>query len=220
MREESLGDGGHLFTIPSLLVRAVWTVLLAGPLSTLSYGQTPGSYRIEPQASRIEIHLFRAGILGGLGDNHLIVVGRFSGTAEESPGKSWFVHVLAESGSLEVVDPGTSAATRRQVQETMLGPTQLDIAPYPMIEVRSRSLRPGGTGNSWRMLADVSLHGASREVEFPLTWSEAGNQMRVWGKKTLRLRDFNIQPIRKALGTVRVRNEFELVYDITLKRQS
>jgi polyisoprenoid-binding protein YceI len=209
-----------LFTIPSLLVRVVWTVLLAGPLSTLSYGQTPGSYRIQPQASRIEIHLFRAGILGGLGDNHLIVVGRFSGTAEESPGKSWSVHVLAESGSLEVVDPGTSAATRRQVQESMLGPTQLDIAHYPLIEVRSLSLRPGDTGNSWRMLAEVSLHGASREVEFYVTWSEAGNQMRVWGKKTLRLRDFNIQPVRKALGTVRVRNEFELVYDITLKRQS
>ena len=101
----------------------------------------------------------------------------------------------------------------------MLGPSQLDVTRYPAIELRSRSVLPGNTDRSWRMLAEVTLHGVTRQVEFPLAWSQSGERMRVWGKKELLLRDFNIQPIRKALGTIQVRNEFELVYDIALERR-
>jgi hypothetical protein len=33
------------------------------------------------------------------------------------------------------------------------------------------------------------------------------------------LRDFGIEPISKGLGTVKVKNEFEVVYDIHLHRE-
>lgn len=200
------------------LAEAAWFVALAVGFAALSYGQAPGVYRIDPQASRIEIHLFRAGLFGKFGDNHLIVLRRFSGTAEES-GKPWQVHVLGESRSLEVTDPSASASTRQEVQRTMLGPTQLDADRYPAIELRSRSLLPGDTDKSWRMLADVTLHGVSRRVEFPLAWEQSEKRLHVWGKKKLFLRDFEIQPARVALGTIQVRNDFELVYDITLQEQ-
>ncbi len=194
-------------------------VVLAVAFAGLCRAQAPGLYRIDPRASRIEIHLFRGGFLGKFGDNHLIVLNRFSGTAEESEGKSWEVRVLGESGWLEVTDPGASASTREKVQRTMLGSTQLDTTRYPVIELRSRSLVPGDTDRSWRMMADVTLHGVTREVEFPLAWDQSGDRLHVWGKKKLLLRDFGIQPARVAGGTIQVRNDFELVYDVTLQKQ-
>lgn len=194
-------------------------VVLAMAFAGLSRAQTPGVYRIDPQASRIEIHLFRGGLLGGFGDNHLILLTRFSGTAEAPEGRAWEVHVLGESGSLVVADPGVSPSTREQVQRTMLGPTQLDVTRYPAIEVRSRALLPGEADKSWRMLADLTLHGVSRQVELPLAWNQSRDRLRVWGKKKLWLRDFKIQPARVALGTIQVRNDFELVYDITLREK-
>ncbi len=198
---------------PSLI--PVLAVAFVGPL----FAQSPGLYDIDPRASRVEIHVFRGGLLGGLGDNHVIVLGRFTGTAEGAAEKRWEVRVLGESGSLTVTDPDASASTRREVEETMLGSSQLDVKQYPTIEVRSRSLVSGGTDKSWRMLADVTLHGVTRQVEFPLAWTQTSDRLRVWGKKELRLRDFNIQPRRLALGTIQVRNEFEMVYDITLQRR-
>jgi len=193
---------------------------LALPVAAgLSFAQAPGFYRIDLQASHIEMQVFRSGFLSVLGDNHLIALSRFSGTAEDSGEKPWSVHVLADAGSLEVRDPGVSVSTRQEVQKTMLGPTQLEVTRYPVIELRSHSLLAASPGKSWRMFAEVTLHGVTRQEEFPLTWSQEGDKLRVWGKKDLRLRDFKIEPIRKALGAVKVGNEFELVYDITLRRE-
>lgn len=187
-------------------------VLTARP----SRAQSPGVYHIDPQASRIEIHVFRGGFLGRLGDNHQIVASRFFGSAERSEGRAWQVHVMAESGSLQVMDPGVSASTREEIRRTMLGPDQLDTQRFPAIELRSRSLLPSDADKSWRLLADLTLHGVTRQVEFPLAWTQNGKSLRVRGRKVLLLKDFNIQPIRKGLGAIQVRNDFELTYDMTL----
>lgn len=199
--------------------RAAGALVLMLSLAGGARAQTPGAYRIDPQASHIEIHVFRAGLFGGLGDNHVIVLGRFSGTANAAPGKGWQVQVTGEAASLKVVDPSASEATRQQVQEKMLGPSQMDAAHYPAIELRSRSAAPGDAKDSWRLRADVTVHGVTRQAEFPLTWSESPGQIHVQGRQTLLLRDFGIEPIRLGLGTVKVKNEFELVYDLVLKRQ-
>lgn len=184
-----------------------------------AWAQTPGKYLIDSAASRIEIHLFRAGMFGGLGDNHVILLTRFEGTASSSPGVPWAVRVAGEAASLRVVDPGTPGETRAKVQEKMLGPTQVDATHHPMIVLVSRSLQPGDGDQTWRLEADVTLHGVTRTIELPLHWSEQGGRLRIQGQTRLRLTDFNIQPIRLGFGTVKVRNEFDLVYDVTLERQ-
>jgi polyisoprenoid-binding protein YceI len=174
---------------------------------------------IDSAASRIEIHLFRAGMFGGVGDNHVILLTRFSGMASSSPAAPWTVRVAGEAASLRVVDPGTSVETRGKVQEKMLGPTQVDAAQYPTIGLVSRSLQPGDGDATWRLEADVTVHGVTRAIEFPLRWSEQSGRLRIQGQTSLRLTDFKIQPIRLGFGTVKVRNEFDLVYDVTLEPQ-
>ncbi len=196
----------------SLVIVLVIAALTARP----SRGQAPGVYHIDGQASRIEIHVFRGGFLGKLGDNHQIVASPFSGSAERSGRSAWRVHVMAESGSLQVMDPGVSASTREEIRRTMLGPTQLDTQRFPAIELQSRSLLPGEPDKSWRLLVDLTLHGVTGQVEFPLAWIQDKDRLGVQGRKVLLLRDFGIQPIRKGLGAIQVRNDFELTYDITL----
>jgi len=181
--------------------------------------QNPGSYRVDSKASRVEIHLFKGGFLSMLGDNHVIALTSFSGTAQLSDDKPWWVRMLGDAASLTVLDPGASASDRQEVADTMLGPSQLDVKHYPAIKLLSSSILPGQQSSNWRLLAEVTLHGVTRQVEFPLDFQETGDRLRVRGKKDLRLRDFNIQPISKALGAFRVKNEFEITYDITLERK-
>lgn len=215
MKDQQIPDRGR--KARCVVVVATGALLYFFGFPAPVFSQIPGAYRVDSQASRIEIHVFRTGVLGGLGDNHLIVLKSFSGTAEQPPGSAWQVHVIAESSSLRVLDPELSPSSRNEVQRTMLGPTQLEVARFPSIELQSRSFLPGENAQSWRMLADVSLHGVTRQVEFPLEWTQTGDELRVRGKKELRLKDFGIQPIRKFLGTLQVRNEFEFVYDIVLR---
>jgi polyisoprenoid-binding protein YceI len=201
------------------LGRFAGDVLVAVLLVGRCAAQAPGLYSIEPESSRIEIRVFRGGLLGGLGDNHVVVLGTFSGTAEASGESPRRVHVLGESGSLRVVDPGASNSTREQVQQMMLGATVLDTGRYKTVELQSRSLARGETERSWRMLADLTLHGVTRQEEFPLSWEQEGGRLQVRGARKLRLRDFGIEPPRVAMGTIKVRNEFELIYEITLRKE-
>lgn len=194
-----------------------FVVIVAGlTAGTVARAQSPGLYRIESSKSRIQIHVYRAGLLG---DNHLIALERFSGTAESPDGKAWTVHVVAESNSLRVMDPGSSAGTRADIQKTMLGPKQLDVARFPRITLDSQSLEPGPGAGTWRMLSTLTLHGVSRQVDFLIAWQQKGDRLEVRGQKKLRLTDFQIKPIRLAFGALRVKNEFDVSFDLTLERE-
>lgn len=180
--------------------------------------QANGVYEIDAKASRVEILVYRAGALSGLGDDHQIQLTRFSGTASREEGKPWQVHVVGEAASFVVLDPNLSDSARREVQETMLGASQLDVSRYPRIEIKSRSVAPGEAAGSLLLEADLTLHGVTRAVEFPFAWSQSERRLSVHGNKQLYLRDFGIQPIRKFFGTLQVRNDFEVVYDLQLAR--
>lgn len=201
------------------LVERILALVLAVVAAGVCNAQTPGNYRIDPQASRIEIYLFRGGLFGSLGDNHLISIGKFSGEAIGIEGMSWRVRVRAESESLKVADPGIADSTRQEIQSTMQGPTQLDVKRHPSIELRARSVRTGKTPSTLQLETDLSLHGVTRTVEFPVEWTQDGDRLVVRGKARLRLRDFGIEPISKGLGTVKVKNEFEVVYNMVLRRE-
>jgi len=205
-----LGAQGFL-SASILLLAVLWPAGLAA--------QVQDTYRIKTQASHVEIHLFRSGFLSMLGSDHLIALTHFSGTARLSGDQPWWVLMLGEATSLTVLDPGSSESDRREVAETMLGPTQLDVKHYPSIKLQSSSIRPGPQADNWRLLADVTLHGVTRPVEFPLDCQEDGDRLRVRGKTNLRLRDFNIKPLSVALGAFKVKDVFEVKYDIILQRE-
>jgi polyisoprenoid-binding protein YceI len=218
MREYS---GAYLFrrilTRPKALI--VNLALLILTIQRPAASQQRGSYEIDSSKSRIEIHLFRTGFLGGFGDNHQILLTRFSGKTESSTDNSWSVQITGESASLRVMDPGASASTREQVQHNMLSPNVLDPDQYPSIELHSHSVHAGNSPNALVLTADLTLHGITRQLEFPLTWSQNAGRLQVNGTRRLLLKDFGIQPPRIAMGVVKVKNEFELVYEIVLLKK-
>lgn len=200
-------------TLPSLLVMMV---IIFGPIP-LS-GQIAGIYRVNTKQSQIEIHLFKGGFLSALGENHLIALTHFSGTADLSPASPWKADLSGLAASLKVIDPWGDSAERKEVQQTMLGPDQLDVSHYPRIELHSLSFDPTGQETTWHLMADIKLHGVTRKERFSLDCHQVGDQLRISGKKMLKLTDFNIQPFSKAFGAVKVKNGFEVTYNIVLDR--
>lgn len=180
--------------------------------------QGSGSYRVNPKESQIEIHLYKGGLLGSLGDNHLISLTHFTGKADLSKPDGWTAELSGEAGSLTVIDPWGNPTERKEVQDTMLGPEQIDVSHFPSIELHSLSFDPVDHNKVWRLVANVKLHGVTRKVQFSLDCHENGNKLQIQGKKMFKLTDFDIQPYSAAFGTVKVKNDFLVTYNVVLDR--
>lgn len=196
------------------LLLGVLFLAAAGPLSA----QVSGKYRVNAKKSRIEIHLFKGGFLSSLEDNHLILLTRFSGTADLSRTGPWTAALTGEAGSMKVIDPGSAPSEREEVQETMLGPGQLDVKHYPLIELHSVSFDSTDHDTAWHLEANVKLHGVTQIVDFSLDCHQAGDRLEIRGEKMFKLTEFGIQPYSAGLGAVRIKNAFEVTYKIVLDR--
>jgi polyisoprenoid-binding protein YceI len=213
----------HFFSLAAIAVQGaslrfflVLALLLAG--SELLSAQVSGAYRVNSKESRIEIHLFKGGFLGALGDDHLITLTHFSGTATLSQMDGWTADLSGDAASLKVIDPWGNPTERKDVQDTMLGPEQVDASHFPSIELHSLSFDSVDQDTVWNLVANVQLHGVTRKVQFSLDCKQNGDKLQIRGKKMFKLTDFNIQPFSTAFGTIKVKNDFEVTYNVVLDR--
>ena len=187
-----------------------------GPQNSLA--QIAGTYRVNTKESQIQIHLFKGGFLSSLGDNHLIEMTRFSGKAKLTQMDGWTADLSGDAASLKVVDPWGNPSERKEVEDTMLGPTQLDVKDFPSIKLHSVSFDPTAQDTAWHLVAEVELHGVTRKVQFSLDCHATSERLQISGKKMFKLTDFNIQPFSTAFGAVKVKNDFEVTYNVVLDR--
>lgn len=200
-------------SLPALLM-AVLFLGAAGPLCA----QVSGKYGVNARESQIEIHLYKGGFLSSLGEDHLIMLTRFSGTADLSMTGPWTAELTGEAASMKVIDPWGDPAERKEVEQTMLGPRQLDVKRYPLIELHSISLDSTDHVAAWHLEANVRLHGVTRKVKFSLDCQQAGDRLEIRGKKMFKLTEFDIQPYSAGFGAVKIKNAFEVTYKIVLDR--
>lgn len=172
----------------------------------------PGHYVLAASRSQLSIHLYKSGWLSALGDNHLVVARRMRGVADVAADQ-WSGVLVVPSRDLRVADPHRSAHDRAEIQATMDGPSQLDIARYPRITWRLDAL--GSSGGEGRMIlhGHFTMHGVTRRVDWRTHWAATKDGIRLWGRAYLRLTSFGIHPIHRALGAVSVRNRFLLTWN-------
>lgn len=156
------------------------------------------------------VRVYKAGVLSALGHNHEILAPISGGTVDAL---AHSVELRTKAGALQVGDPGVSDKDRAEIQKTMLGPEVLDAEKYPEIVFRSTGVESAGAG-SWKVQGDLTLHGATRAVTVEVR--EAGGHY--VGGCRLKQTDFGIKPIKVGGGTVRVKDEIRLEFDIQLAR--
>jgi polyisoprenoid-binding protein YceI len=156
--------------------------------------------------SMITIHVGKAGLFSGFGHTHTVVapVQR----AEIDPAKmSATIVVLTKD--MRVVDKDISEKDRAQIQGDMLGPKVLDAQQFPEIVFRSSKVEAAGP-QQYRVSGTLELHGIRKELSFNV----AGGPEHYTGTTRLKQTDFGIQPFSAGGGTVKVKNELELEFDI------
>ncbi len=116
---------------------------------------------------------------------------------------------------MKVLDPKLSLDKREQVQERMTGPDVLDVSRFPQIKFESTSIEQGSPGHLL-VHGQLSLHGVTRPL---IVNVQAGGGHYV-GQVAFKQREFGITPVSVAGGTVKVKDELQVEFDIRTSAQS
>lgn len=190
-------------------MRSRW--IPAAALLLLGAGNTaaaPTTREMDVARSSLTVRVFKAGVFSAFGHNHEIRAPIASGSYDESPDTP-SVELQVDARQLQAMDPELSAKDRAEVQQTMLGPTVLDAAKFSEIRFRSLSVERAGEGK-WRVHGDLTVRGQTRPVLVEVT-GEAGHYR---GSAAVRQTDFGIQPVSAAGGTIKVKNEVRVEFEI------
>jgi polyisoprenoid-binding protein YceI len=160
---------------------------------------------IDVQRSTMTVHVYKAGLFSFAAHDHEIRAPLAEGQVDDSRAVSLRVDVK----QLQVMDQDISAKDRAEIQENMLGPEVLDSQQFPEIRFRSVKVEEASQGQ-WTVHGDLTLHGQTHPIVLKAT-GDAGHYR---GSVVLKQKDFGMKPYSAAGGTVKVKNEVEIVFEI------
>jgi polyisoprenoid-binding protein YceI len=167
------------------------------------------SRKIDGPHSTVTVRVCKSGFLSAFGHNHEIQAPIQSGEVKESDSLS--VELQVDARKLRVLDPEVSEGTRAQIQDTMQGIQVLDVVHFSEIRFQSTAVEPKGPDH-WIVHGSLALHGKDRPVAVEVTLK--GEHYR--GSATLKQTDFGITPVTVAGGTVKVKDEVKIEFEIAL----
>lgn len=172
----------------------------------------PVVYTILPAGSLLQVHTYKAGILGGLGHEHDIRAHAYTGSVvydTQDPSRSRVsLTVPTESLLVVIADdssdiPEITAAMRQEV---------LHVDRFPEISFASTEVTV--RDSTLHLRGNLTMVGVTRPVEMDLAFRATPEILQVDGSFTIKQTDFGIRPYSTALGTVKVKNEITFILDI------
>lgn len=164
---------------------------------------------VDTNRSVMTVHVYKSGMFSAFGHEHEvsapIVEGSFN---EQQPA----ANLRVDARQMRVLDKDVSDKDREKIQSTMLGPEVLDSEKFPGIQFKSTSVSRLGDGR-WLVLGELTLHGQTRPVKVQVE----GQQGHYRGSSELKQKDFGIQPVSVGGGTVKVKNEVKVEFEIWAK---
>jgi hypothetical protein len=187
------------------------------------------AYRVVADESELEILVFRAGALAGLGHNHIITSHGLTGSVlvGASPADS-AVELSMPVASLMVDEPDARAAAgsafegevsdgdREGTRRNMLGKKVLDAERHDRLRVVSNGAF--GEFQDMTVHAEIEIRGTRHEVDLPVSASFHGDRLIAVGRTDIAHSELGLRPFTAGLGTLRVAEEITLRYRIVATR--
>jgi hypothetical protein len=177
----------------------------------LSHGQSSSdpARSIDTARSVLTVRAYKTGLFSAFAHDHEIRAPIQKGAVDEDKNTVGFT---VDARTLRVLDPGASVKDRAEIQGTMLGPKVLDSEKFPEIRFRSTSLGEAGE-DKWIVRGDLTLHGQTHPVKVEVK----GHDGHYTGSARLSQKDFGITPVSIAGGSVKVKDEILVEFEIFAK---
>src|SRR5260370_29969954 len=161
---------------------------------------------IDSERSGVTVRVYKGGLFSSFGHDHEIRAPIKDGAFDEEKSTVWFV---VETRSLQVLDSEASEKDRAEIQATMLGPKVLDGEKFREIRFHSTEVNRH-SNDQWTVHGDVTLHGQTRPVQAEVERKNGGYR----GSAQLRQKDFGITPVSVAGGSVKVKDEVRIEFQL------
>jgi polyisoprenoid-binding protein YceI len=188
--------------LTKLALEMLAIVVCLGPNNL--YAQTQA---IDVSKSSLKIRVFKSGAFSAFAHDHEIQAPIDEGKVDSSASPS--VQLRVDSRKMRVLDPEVSIDKRAEIQHTMEGNAVLDVEHFPEISYRSTAITKTGDAH-WEVRGNLNLHGKNQLVVVVVSLD--GGHYR--GSASFKQSNFGISPIRIAGGTVKVKDEVKIEFDI------
>jgi polyisoprenoid-binding protein YceI len=162
---------------------------------------------VDVQRSTITIHVGKSGLFSAAAHDHTVNAPIASGTIAESGTPR--IEFRVETAKMTVKpDPKIDAKTQSTIQ-THMEEMVLETKKFSEITFRSSRVQKVADGQ-WKVDGDLSLHGVTKAIT--LTVKQTGDSYTT--HTVLKQTDFGIKPISIGGGTIKVKDEVEIEFQI------
>lgn len=180
-----------------------------------------GSYQLTSYSGKLHVYTYKEGFLGAVAHDLLIDVTGFTVRLNVPEGGNQSATVEAEilANSLKVVcamkdGQRNNDALKEKDKADIEEATSKDVlhpSKYPIISFHSTDIQ--GNGDVYHVKGDLTLHGATHPLEFD---AKTTNGKDLKGRFTILQKDFGVKPYKALLGTLKVKNEIDVAFDLSL----
>jgi polyisoprenoid-binding protein YceI len=180
-------------------------------------------YDIDSKGSTFIVRAFTTGLLAAFGHNPTIAIPGIEGEIVLNP------DAIDESSLRMVVDASSLAATddisakdRDEINRRMHAEVlESDSFPQIVYETSRVSASKTAEGQYWAAITgELAMHGVTKTQPISARLSVNGTALRATGEFSVRQSDYEIRPVSAVGGTVRLKDELKLSFDITARKQA
>jgi polyisoprenoid-binding protein YceI len=172
-----------------------------------------------PGRGHFYIHVGAGGLFGAFAHDHLIEAQGIEGCAviDSNDLTHSSIKLTFSTAGIRVLDPKESAKDRAKVQTTMETEV-LRVSQYTQVTFESTGVERSSTADALRVRGNLTILGKTQPVIVPLTLTKLDDgTYRAKGEYKLKQTAFGIQPIQLAGGTVKVKDEVRIEFELFLK---
>ena len=174
---------------------------------------------IIPRRGHFQIHVGTGGLFGAFAHDHLIQSETITGCATLEPKDLTRSSIKVEfpTSAIRVIDPKESAKDRAEVQRTMETEV-LRIAQFPTIMFESTMIERADASERFRIRGNLTIRGKTQPAIVPVTLTRLPDgTYRAVGEYKFKQTSFGIKPIQLAGGTVKVKDELQVEFELFLQ---
>jgi polyisoprenoid-binding protein YceI len=174
-------------------------------------------YIIDAAQSRLTVHATARGLLSAFAHSPTLIVRGLAGEVDfdEAAPDAASVRLRIQADSLAVFDH--ISETERLEIERKTRDEVLAAAHYPEIVFQSANVSIERSGEDLyriRLSGELSLHGVKRTQNIEAGVLLTQNCLRARGESTLRQSDYRIEPVTALGGTIKLKDDLEISFDI------
>lgn len=179
-------------------------------------------YLIDATGSKFIVRAFATGMLSAFGHNPTIAIPDFAGEVQWSSGslEDASLRIVIQAASLTVTDD--ISEKDRQEMERRMKDEVLETDGFEQIVYecpRPSSVQKISEGQyAVNLNGELALHGVTRAQPVFARITVSDDTLRAAGDLSVRLSDYEIRPVSAAGGTVRLKDELKLAFDLIARK--